>query len=148
VKKQRQSKEQKLRETVMAILVALREIEPKVGIAGINQRYLDTFEKYSEALHELVEHTCGMHIVDWDWDGYEARFTFRWDFSAQVRKLNRPAFDTHFVALSTRAQFDDAKPLDEELARLRVEVEHFDDLRTTMMQRAYILAEATQKETK
>lgn len=145
MKKPRRSQEQKLREAIMATLVALRAIEPRRGIAGINLHYLDAFEKYSAALHALVEHACGLHIVDWDWDGYEGRFRFRWDFSAQLQQLNKAAYDTHFVAMSTHAQFDDAKPLDEELARLRAEAAHYDELRGTAMRWARDVAVASRK---
>jgi hypothetical protein len=146
VKKPHRSKDQKLREAVMDMITALRDIEPKIGIAGVSQRYLDAFERYSEALNALVEHACGMHIVDWDWDGYEARFAFRWDFSAQLQQPNRPEFDTRFVAMSTHARFDDAKPLDDELARLRAEAAHYQELTAVAMRWARDVAIATRKE--
>lgn len=146
----RRSQEQKLREAVMTTLVKLREAgDPTIGLGlGISQRYLDAFERYSEALNALVEHACGMHIVDWDWDGYEARFAFRWDFSAQLQQPNRPEFDTRFVAMSTHARFDEAAPLDEELTRLRAEAAHYKELSAVAMRWARDVAIATRKETK
>jgi len=144
----RRSQEQKLREAIMATLVAMRDIEPKVGIAGVSQHYLDAFDKYSNALEAFVEHMCGMHIVDWDWDGYEACFRFRWDFSAQLQQPNRPEFDTRFVHMATRGQFDDSKPLDEELARLQAEAAHYKELTAVAMRWARDIAIATRKETK
>ncbi len=132
----------------METLVALRDIEPKIGVAGVSQRYIDAFDKYSRALCALVKHTCGLHIEEWDWDGYQERFTFRWVFSAPLQQPHRPEFDTHFVQMSTHAEFFDARPLDEELARLSTEAEHYESLRGTAMRWARDVAIATRKETK
>lgn len=144
MKKPRRSQEQKLREAIMNASVALRDTAPLRG-RGVNQSYLDVFSKYSDAIKALVQHVCGLHIEEWSWDGYEACFTFKWGFAAQLQQPHKAEYDTRYVHMATRAQFDDEAPLDAELARLQAEAEHYDELRATTMRWARDVAVASRK---
>jgi hypothetical protein len=122
------AKERRLREAVTANSDALMEATALLG-RGVHAHYEARFKHYSSALAALVAYTCSMHVADWDWDGYEGHFTFRWDFGTQLSKPSKPAYDTRFFTLSTRAYLDDGVPLDEELARLQADAAYCEELR-------------------
>ncbi len=133
-KQQRQSKEQKLLDAVAHAASCLKEAgEPLRGL-GPSLHYADAFDRYGRALKDLLSHECPLHVADWSWDGYEGNFHFYWEFSAQlVRPGAQYVYDTRFVAMRSASRLDPGKPLLEELARLRAEAQHYDDLRGVMM---------------
>ncbi len=138
MKTPRRSKEQKLRDAVADAASNLKEAgEPLLGL-GPNERYADAFNRYSSALKELLAHVCPLHVDEWSWDGYEGNFHFWWEFGAQLAQPGATyAHDTRFVATRCAARLDPQRSLDEELARLRTEAEHYAELRGAMMRWAH-----------
>jgi hypothetical protein len=132
--KKRVQKGQKLRAAVTYAASCLKEAGAPLHGLGPSLHYADAFARYSSALKDLVAHACPLHVADWSWDGYEGNFHFYWEFGAQ---LAQPAstyeHDTRFVAARCASCFDLDKPLDDELARLHAEAEHYDELRGAMM---------------
>jgi hypothetical protein len=129
-KKKRQSREQKLFDAVSYAVSCLKEAGDPLHGLGPNQQYVDAFDRYGRALKDLVAHTCVLHVADWSWDGYEGDFGFHWEFGTQLAQPGtKYDHDTRFVAMRCAARFDPGKPLLEELARLRAEAEHYDELR-------------------
>jgi hypothetical protein len=124
----------KLRDAIADASSALKEAgDPLLG-RGINERYVIAHKRYGDAVEAMVKATCVLHVADWQWDGYENRFCFSWEFSVQLCQPGKVEYDTRYVQMSTHAQFDDSLPLDEELTRLRIESEHYDELRSAAMQ--------------
>lgn len=142
-KTKRRSQEQKLRDAVADAASNLKEAgEPLLGL-GPNRRYENAFDRYSSAVKDLLAHKCPLHVADWSWDGYEGNFTFQWEFGTQLAQPGATyAHDTRFVAARCAAVLDPQKPLDEELARLRTEAEHYGELRNAMMRWASERAKA------
>ena len=133
-KKQRQSQEQKLRDAVSYAASCLKEAGGPLHGLGPSLHYADAFERYGRALKELLAHACRLHVADWSWDGYDGNFAFFWEFGAQLAQPGTSYdHDTRFVAMRCPARFDPEKPLVEELARLRAEAEHYDEMRGAMM---------------
>jgi hypothetical protein len=133
-KKQRQAQEQKLLDAVAYAASCLKEAgEPLHGL-GPSARYAAAFDRYSSALKNLLSFECPLHVADWSWDGYEGNFGFTWDFGAQLAQPgSKYEHDTRFLTMHCAARFDPTKPLSEELARLRVEAVHYDELRKATM---------------
>lgn len=129
-KKQQQAQEQKLLDAVSHTASCLKEAgEPLRGLGPCAQ-YASAFDRYGAALKDLVAGTCALHVSDWDWDGYDGTFTFRWEFSTQLAQPgSKYEHQTRFLEMSCAAHFDPEKPLLEELARLRAEAEHYGELR-------------------
>jgi hypothetical protein len=132
--KKRQTREQKLFDAVSHAASCLKEAgEPLHGL-GPSAQYADAFDRYARALKDLVVHECPLHVADWSWDGYEGNFHFFWEFGAQLAQPGtKHDYDTRFVQMRCPARLDPEKPLHEELARLRAEAEHYDELRGAMM---------------
>jgi hypothetical protein len=129
-KKQRQAQEQKLLDVVTHAASCLKEAGDPLHGLGPSLHYADAFDRYGRALKELVKHTCMLHVADWDWDGYEGLFTFRWDFSvALAQPGTKYDYQTRFVEMSCQAHLNADKLLSEELARLRAEAAYYDELR-------------------
>jgi len=125
---------QKLLDAANHAASCLREAgEPLHGL-GPSQHYADAFACYSRALYALVVHECPLHAADWDWDGYEGKFHFWWEFGTPVEQPGSEyAHDTRFVALRCPAQLDPQEALSGELSRLRVEAEHYAEMRGVVM---------------
>jgi hypothetical protein len=146
--KKRQTQEQKLSDAVSYAASCLKEAGDPLHGLGPSQQYADAFDRYSRALKDLVAHACPLHVADWSWDGYEGNFHFYWEFSSQLAQPGmKYEHDTRGVASRCLAQLDPQKPLLEELARLRAEAAHYDELRGVMLRwardkRALSLAEA------
>jgi len=131
--KKRQSKEQKLRDAMTYAASCLKEAGAPLHGLGPSLHYADAFDRYSRALKDLLQFDCPLHVGDWSWDGYEGNFHFFWEFTAQlVQPGTKYDHDTRSLAMRTMARFDPEKPLDEELARLHAEAEHYDELRRAM----------------
>jgi hypothetical protein len=133
-KRQQQTQEQKLLDAVTYASSRLKEAgEPLLGL-GPNQRYLDAFNKYGDALYALVKHATSVHPTDWSWDGYEGHFNFRWDFGFRAAQPGATyEHDARFVEMSCRAHFDPSKSLNDEVQRLQAEASHYDEMRGAMM---------------
>jgi len=128
--KKRQAQEQKLLDAVTYAASCLKEAGDPLHSLGPSLHYADAFDRYGRALKDLVAHECPLHVADWSWDGYEGNFDFRWEFSTQLAQPGtKYAHQTRFLAMSCAARLDLGKPLLEELARLRAEAEHYDELR-------------------
>ena len=133
-KKQRQSQEQKLLDAVSYAASLLKEAGSPLHGLGPNQQYADDFDRYSKRLKDLVSFECPLHVADWSWDGYEGNFGFRWEFGAPLAQPGEKyEHATRFLAMSCPAKLDPEKPLLEELARLRAEAAHYDELRKATM---------------
>ena len=132
--KKRQTQEQKLLDAVSYAASCLKEAgEPLHGL-GPSDQYADAFGRYARALKDLVAHACPLHVADWGWDGYEGNFHFFWEFSAQLSQPGvKYEHDTRPVMSRCPGRFDPQQPLLEELARLRAEAEHYDELRGVML---------------
>ncbi len=135
MKTPRRTKEQKLRDALADAASKLRGTgHPLHNSLGPDQRYADAFDRYSRALQALLQHAVPLHVADWSWDGYEGNFTFYWEFGAQLTQPGaRYDHDTRFVFARCVARLDPEVMFDEELARLRAEAEHYDELRGVMM---------------
>jgi len=133
-KKQRHSKEQKLLDAVTHAASCLKEAgEPLHGL-GPSARYASAFDLYGHALRDLLAHECPLHVADWSWDGYEGNFHFYWEFGTQLAQPGAAyEHDTRFTAMRSAARLDPAKPLLEELARLRAEASHYEELRNAVV---------------
>jgi hypothetical protein len=132
--KRRQSREQKLLDAVAHAASCLKEAGDPLHGLGPSQHYADVFDRYSRALSALVAHECPLHVADWDWDGYEGNFHFWWEFGAQLAQPGtKYEHDRRFVAMRCAARLDPQRPLLEELARLRAEAAHYDEMRGAMM---------------
>lgn len=132
-KKQRQTREQKLLDAVSYAASCLREAGDPLHGLGPSRLYADAFDRYARALEDLVSYACPLHVADWGWDGYEGNFHFYWEFGARCSQPDtQPDHDTRFVALRCAACLDPQKSLSEELARLRAEAEHYDEMRRAM----------------
>jgi hypothetical protein len=131
-------KRQKLLDAVTLAVVCLKEGEPALHGLGPNQRYVDAFACYSQALRALVSHDCRLHITDWNWNGYEGNFYFQWEFGAPVEQPEVEHYhDTRFVNMNCAAWLDPQKPLSEELDRLRAEATHYNEMRRAMLRWAH-----------
>lgn len=132
-KKKRQPQEQKLRDSVAKAASWLKEAGDPLHGLGPSLHYADAFNHYSLALKALLQQVCPLNVADWSWDGYEGNFHFWWEFGVQLAQPGSSYdHDTRFVASRCAGRFDPQKPLDEELARLRTEAEHYDELRGAM----------------
>lgn len=129
-KKQRQAQEQKLLDAVAHEASRLKEAgEPLHGL-GPSLHYAEAFDRYGCALKSLVAYVCPLLVADWSWNGYDGTFDFYWEFSAQLAQPGtKYDHDTRFLSMRCPARFDPTKPLLEELARLRAEAAHYDELR-------------------
>lgn len=133
-KKQRQTQEQKLLDAVTYAASCLKEAGDPLHGLGPSQQYADAFHRYTRALKNLVAQTCPLHVADWSWDGYEGNFHFYWEFSAQLAQPGmKYDHNTRSMAMRCPAGLDPQKPLLEELARLREEAEHYDEMRGAML---------------
>lgn len=129
-KKQQQAHEQKLLDAVSHAASCLKEEGDPLRGLGPCAQYAAAFDRYGKALKDLVSGTCVLHVADWDWDGYEGTFDFRWDFSTPVAQPDaKYEHQTCFLAMSCAAHLDPEKPLLEELARLRAEAKHYEEFR-------------------
>jgi hypothetical protein len=134
-KQPRRSQEQKLRDAVAHASSCLKEAGDPLHGRGPSAPYAAAFDAYGRALKDLVQHKAGSlaHVWDWDWDGYNGRWTFQWEFGFQAAQPGATyAHDTRFVRMACAAHLDDAKPLDEELVRLHAEAKHYDEMRGAM----------------
>jgi len=128
-KKQQQAQEQKLFDAVNYAASCLKEAGEPLYNLGPSAQYAAVFDRYAQALKALVVFECPLHVADWSWNGYDGRFDFRWEFGAQLSQPGVPyEHNTRFLEMSCRAQLDLDKPLSEELARLRAEAEHYNEL--------------------
>lgn len=146
--KNRQSREQKLLDAVAYEASCLKEAgEPLCGL-GPSRRYADAFDRYSEALRNLVAHTCAPHVADWSWDGYAGNFHFQWEFGmAVVQPGVKYDHDTRFIEMRCAAQLDPRAPLGQELARLRAEASHYLAMRGAVARWAGAVREQVSRET-
>lgn len=127
--KKRQTQEQKLRDAVAYAASCLKEAGDPLHNLGPSQQYADAFGRYSEALHKLAAHVCGLHMGEWHWDGYKGNFCFRWELSAQLAQPTATyEHDTRFLEMSCPAELDASQPLGDELTRLRAEAAHYSEL--------------------
>lgn len=135
----RQSQEQKLLDAVTHASSCLKEAGSPLYGLGPSARYADTFDRYGKALRDLLAYVCGLlHVADWSWDGYESNFHFYWEFGTQLAQPGAQYdYDTRFVEMRCAARFDPCKPLGEELARLRAEAAHYDEMRDAMLRWAH-----------
>lgn len=127
----------KLRDAVAYAASCLKEAGDPRHNLGPSGQYADAFERYSQAMRTLVVHHCELPyfgVEEWDWDAYQGTFHFKWTFGAQTRELNAEnEYELRHVGMHAYARLDDSKPLDEELARLRAEAEHFHAMRNAVM---------------
>jgi hypothetical protein len=134
MKAKRRTQEQKLYDAMHHAASCLKEAGDPLHGLGPSLQYADAFNRYSEALKNLVAHTCSLHVADWSWDGYEGNFHFWWEFGTPLAQPGtKYDYDTRFVQSRCATRLDPNKSLDEELARLRAEAKHYDELRGAMM---------------
>lgn len=141
--KKRRTQDQKLLDAAAHAASCLKEAGDPLRGLGPNQRYADAFDRYSRALKDLVAHACALHVADWSWDGYEGHFGFFWEFGAQLVQPTSYDHDTRFVESRCAARLDPEKPLLEELARLRDEAAHYDELRGAMLRWARVVRDSS-----
>lgn len=136
--------EQKLHDAVSHAASCLKEAgEPLYGL-GPSLHYADAFERYSKAMKDLVAYVCPLNVADWSWDGYEGSFHFWWDFGAPLAQPGTEHdYDTRFVQMRCATRLDPQKPLSEELARLRAEAAHYDELRSMALRWATVTHRAS-----
>lgn len=147
MKAKRRSQEQKLRDAVAYAASCLKEAGDPLHGLGPSLHYADAFDRYSRALKDLVALASPLTVVDWSWDGYEGNFYFYWEFGTHLEQpTSSYVHDTRFVAARCASRFDPEKPLDDELARLRAEAKHYDELRGAMMRWAAERRTAAQNE--
>ena len=132
--KQKQEHEQKLLDAVSYAASCLKKAGDPLHGLGPSTQYADAFDRYSQALKALVAGTCPLHMADWNWNGYEGRFDFYWEFSSVlVQPGTVYEHDTLRMTSRCLSTLDPEKPLLEELLRLRGEAAHYDALRKAMM---------------
>ena len=78
-KKSRVTQEQKLLDAASYALSCLKEAGDPLHGLGPSEQYAAAFNRYGDALKALVAFDCPLHVTDWDWDGYEGTFRFRWE---------------------------------------------------------------------
>lgn len=132
--KKRQTQEQKLLDAVVYAASCLKEAGDPLHGLGPSLHYADAFGRYGSALKDLVAHACPLHVADWGWDGYEGNFHFYWEFGTQLEQPGtKYDHDTRFVSMRCAGRFDPQKSPLEELARLRAEASHYDEMRGAML---------------
>jgi hypothetical protein len=137
-KKQWQAKEQKLLDAVSYAASCLKEAGDPLHGLGPSLHYADAFDLYGRALKDLVALECPLHVADWRWNGYDGTFDFYWELSAQLAQpAMRHDHDMKFLSMRCAGCLDPEKPLLEELARLRAEARHYDELRSATMRWAH-----------
>ena len=134
-KTKRVPKLQRLYDDVHHAASCLKEAGEPLHNLGPSGQYEDVFKRYSAAMLRLVEFDVPVAIEDWSWDGYAGTFHFKWVFGAQVRELGADAkeYETRYVGMHAYSRLDPSKSLEQEIARLRAEAEHFDQMRGAVM---------------